>query len=324
MAAMGRDLKLSRDRIAGYRNFGTKLWNAVRFAELNGVWEGHATQAAPPPATATANRWILGEAGRVREEVDAALAGFRFNDAAQALYAFVWGKVCDWYVEVAKPLLGEPATAAETRAVMAWVLDQCTILLHPIMPFVTEEIWGLTGRRAGLLAHQDWPTVGADLVDPEAEREMRWVIALIDEVRSARAQLRVPAGLHLPLVVTALDARGRAALERNAGLIARLARVAEVVEGAAPKGAVTVAVEGGVFAIPLEGVIDIAAETDRLRKTLAKLEKELGGLRGRLANPGFVASAPEEVVDETRDKLAAGDAEAAKLREALARLGGGG
>jgi valyl-tRNA synthetase len=323
MAAMGRDLKLSKERIAGYRNFGTKLWNAVRFAEMNGVWEGHATQAAPPPATATANRWILGETGRVREEVDAALAAYRFNDAANALYAFVWGKVCDWYVEVSKPLLGDPATAEETRRVMAWVLDQCAILLHPIMPFVTEEVWGLTGRRDGLLVVQDWPGYGADLVDPEAEREMRWVIALIEGIRSARAQLRVPVGLHLPLVMTAMDDRGRAALERNFALIARMARVSQVDEGAAPKGSVTVAVEGGGFAIPLEGVIDIAAETDRLRKTLAKLDKDMAGLRGRLANPKFAESAPEEVVEETREKLAAGEDEAGKLRDALARLGAG-
>jgi valyl-tRNA synthetase len=318
---MGRDLKLSKDRIAGYRNFGTKLWNAARFAEMNGVWEGHATQAAPPQAAATANRWIIGETGRVREEVDAALAAYRFNDAANALYAFTWGKVCDWYVEFAKPLLADPATAEETRATMAWVLDQCLILLHPIMPFVTEELWGLTGRRAKLLVHADWPTYGAGLVDPEAEREMRWAIGLIEEIRSARAQMGVPVGLQLPLLQLEAESAARAALDRNAALVMRLARVSGVeAVAAAPRGALSVAVEGASFAIPLEGVIDVAAETARLGKALEKLEKDLGGLRGRLGNPKFVASAPEDVVEESREKLTLGEEEAARLRAALARL----
>ncbi|MDR5654532.1 valine--tRNA ligase [Ruixingdingia sedimenti] len=320
MAAMGRDLKLSKDRIAGYRNFGTKLWNATRFAEMNGVWEGHATRAAHPAVQATVNRWIIGETGRVREEVDAALTAFRFNDAANALYAFVWGKVCDWYVEFAKPLLADPATADETRATMGWVLDQCFTLLHPIMPFVTEDLWALTGARAKMLVHGDWPGYGTELVDPDAEREMRWVIALIEEVRSARAQMGVPAGLHLPIVLTALDDRGREAWARNEPLIKRLARLGDLTEGAAPKGAVTIAVEGGAFALPLAGVIDVAAEKARLEKTLAKLEKDLGGLKGRLSNPKFVDSAPADVVEETREQLDRAETDAAKLRTALARL----
>jgi len=325
MAAMGRDLKLSKERIAGYRNFATKLWNAARFAELNGVWEGHATAAAAAPApaaTAAANRWILGETARARAATDAALAAFRFNDAANGLYAFVWGTVCDWYLEFAKPLLADPATAAETRGVMAWTLDRCLVLLHPFMPFITEEIWGLTGRRATLLAHAGWPgeAPGA-LADPAADREMAWVVALIEEVRSARAQMRVPPGLQLPLLRLELDAAGQAALARNAALVQRLARIEAVVPAAAaPKGAVTVAVEGGLFALPLEGVIDIAAERARLARTLERLARDLEGMRGRLANPRFIASAPEEVVEETRDKLAQGEAEAARLQAALARL----
>ncbi|MBK5927184.1 valine--tRNA ligase [Rhodobaculum claviforme] len=322
MAAMGRDLKLSKDRIAGYRNFGTKLWNACRFAEMNGVWEGHATQTTPPQATATANRWILGETGRIRAEVDAALTAYRFNDAANALYAFVWGRVCDWYVEFAKPLLADPDTAGETRATMAFVLDRCMILLHPFMPFVTEELWSLTGRRDSLLVHAEWPE-GLDeaLVDPQAEREMRWVITLIEEIRSARAQMRVPAGAYLEMWEIDADDAARAALARNAALIARLARIeAKGAAATAPRGALSVALEGASFALPLQGVIDIAAETARLGKTLAKLEKEAGGLRGRLSNPKFTASAPPEVVEEARDNLAQVDEEAARLREALRRL----
>ena len=323
MAAMGRDLKLSKDRVAGYRNFVTKLWNAVRFAEMNGVWDGHATQSAPPPATATVNRWILGETARARVAVDEALAAFRFNDAAGALYAFTWGTVCDWYVEFAKPLLADPATADETRAVMAFVLDRAMALLHPFMPFVTEELWSLTGTRATLLAHQDWPE-GLDLalVDPEAEREMRWVIGLIEDIRSVRAQMRVPAGLHLPLIVTEADAAARTAMARNAALIARLARVEGTPDGAAPRGAVTVAAAGAAFAIPLEGVIDLAAERARLEKSLENLRKDAGGLRGRLDNPRFLASADPVVVEDTREQLAALDEEAAKLAAALARLAG--
>jgi valyl-tRNA synthetase len=186
MAAMGRDLKLSTQRIAGYRNFTTKLWNAFRFAEMNGVFEPYETHTRPirnPDAKIAANQWIVGETARVRETVDDALAAYRFNDAANALYAFVWGRVCDWYVELAKPLFASehPETIQETRETMAWVLDQCLILLHPIMPFITEELWGSTGKRAKMLVHADWPTYeAADLVDESASREMAWVISLIE------------------------------------------------------------------------------------------------------------------------------------------------
>ncbi|MFC2966668.1 valine--tRNA ligase [Acidimangrovimonas pyrenivorans] len=321
MAAMGRDLKLSTARIAGYRNFGTKIWNATRFAEMNGVFEGYAPDGSIPQPKATVNRWIVGETARVREAVDEALTNFRFNDAANALYAFVWGKVCDWYVEFAKPLFDRQETAAETRATMAWVLDQSLTLLHPIMPFITEELWATTGSRDKMLVHADWPTYGAELIDPAADREMNWVIALIDEIRSARAQMHVPVGLRLDMLQLALDDAGKAAWDRNAALIQRLARIESLAAAeVAPKGAITIAVEGGTFAIPLEGVIDIAEEKARLAKTLEKLEKDLGGLRGRLNNPKFVASAPEEVVDETRERLEQGEDEAAKLKAALARL----
>lgn len=320
MAAMGRDLKLSTARIQGYRNFGTKLWNACRFAEMNGVWEGHGTQAAPPAATATVNRWILAETAKALSDVDEALAAYRFDMAAGTLYSFVWGKVCDWYIEFSKPLFDGPQ-ADETRSTMAWVLDQCMIMLHPIMPFITEELWGATGQREKMLVHTDWPAYHHELHDVLAEGEMSWVISLIEEIRSARAQVHVPAGLKLPVVQLALDAAGREALARNEALILRLARLEGFTEAAsAPKGALTIAVEGGSFAIPLEGVIDIGAEKARLAKTLEKLEKDMAGLRGRLNNPNFVASAPEEVVDEARARLEQGEEEGAKLSAALARL----
>ncbi|WP_171232554.1 valine--tRNA ligase [Ruegeria sp. HKCCA4812] len=326
MAAIGGVLKLSRERITGYRNFGTKLWNAVRFAEMNEVF----TDAVPQPDVAdlkpkaAVNRWIIGETARVREEVDAALGSYRFNDAANGLYAFVWGKVCDWYVELSKPLLqGDDAEAqAETRTTMRWVLDQCLVLLHPIMPFITEELWGLTGTRAKMLVHADWPTyAAAELVDADADREMNWVISVIENTRSARAQMRVPAGLYVPMLVTEIDAHGQTAWDRNEALIKRLARIDSLTKAdTLPKGTISIAAPGASFGLPLADIIDIGAEKERLEKAKGKLAKELGGLRGRLNNPKFVASAPAEVVEEAKANLAAREEEEAKLNEALARL----
>ena len=320
MAAIGGVLKLSVDRIKGYRNFGTKLWNAARFAEMNDAFGGDGRL---PVAQATVNRWIIGETAKVREEVDAALAAYRFNDAANALYVFVWGKVCDWYVEFSKPLLsGEDAAAkAETQATMAWVIDQCLLMLHPIMPFITEELWGSSGARDKMLVHGDWPTYGAELIDAEADREMNWVIGLIDDIRSARQQMHVPAGLKIPMLVSGWDDAGKGAWARNEALIKKLARVESLTEvDAFPKGCISIAVPGGSFALPLADIIDVGAEKARLEKTLQKLAKELGGLRGRLKNPKFVDSAPAEVVAETRTNLAEREGEETALNAALARL----
>ncbi|WP_170362534.1 valine--tRNA ligase [Ruegeria arenilitoris] len=326
MAAIGGVLKLSRERITGYRNFGTKLWNAVRFAEMNEVFTDAVPQldVADLKPKAAVNRWIIGETARVRAEVDAALESYRFNDAANGLYAFVWGKVCDWYVELSKPLLqGDDAEAqAETRATMRWVLDQCMVLLHPIMPFITEELWGLTGNRAKMVVHADWPTyAAADLIDADADREMNWVISVIENTRSARAQMRVPAGLYVPMLVTEIDAHGQAAWDRNEALIKRLARIDSLTKvDDLPKGTISIAAPGATFGLPLADIIDIGAEKERLEKAKGKLAKELGGLRGRLNNPKFVASAPEEVVAEAKANLAAREEEEEKLNEALARL----
>ncbi|WP_273282358.1 valine--tRNA ligase [Pseudooceanicola atlanticus] len=322
MASLGGVLKLDMQRIAGYRNFGTKLWNATRFAEMNGVYLTGAPSADIPKAEATVNKWIIGETARIRETVDAALAAYRFDDAAAALYRFVWGKVCDWYVEFAKPLLNDTAPEREeTRAVMGWVLDQCLILLHPIMPFITEELWSETGDRAKMLIHADWPTYGSDLIDSEADREMNWVISLIEDIRSARAQMHVPAGLHVPLVVTDWSETEQGAWARNETLIKRLARVDSLtwVESF-PKGCITVAAEGATFGLPLADIIDVSEEKARLEKSLQKLAKEIGGLEGRLKNPKFAESAPEDVVAETRDNLAARKDEEAKLKAALDRM----
>jgi valyl-tRNA synthetase len=319
MASLGGVLKLDTQRIAGYRNFGTKLWNACRFAEMNGVWEGHVTQSAPPDAQATVNQWIIAETAKTLDWLNEALEGYRFDQAADWLYRFVWGQVCDWYVEFAKPLFDGPQ-ADETRRTMAWVLDQAMIMLHPMMPFITEELWGVTGTRKKRLVHTDWPTYVGQHRNVLAEGEMNWVTTLIDEIRSARAQMHVPVGLKLDMVATTLSDEARTAWARNETLIRRLARIETLTEGPAPKGAISLAVEGAAFAIPLAGIIDIAEEKSRLSKAMDKLQKEIGGLKGRLNNPNFAKSAPEEVVIEAQANLAAREDEAAKLQAALARL----
>jgi valyl-tRNA synthetase len=322
LAVLGGSPKLSPDKIKGNRNFGTKLWNAHRFAEMNGVFEGPRADGIPN-ASATVNKWIIGEVARARLAVDDALANWRINDAAQSLYAFVWGVVCDWYVEFAKPLLFEGAPErAETQAVMGWVLDQCLILLHPFTPFITEELWQSTGvPRAKLCAHADWPTYGLERVDAGAESELRWAIALIEGVRSVRAQMNVPVGLQVPLVMLSADESARRAWAGNHVLIQRLARISSLTESAtAPKGALSVTAPGAAFVLPLADVIDVAAEKARVARALDKLGKEIAGLNGRLSNPNFAASAPAAVVAEAQGNLALRREEAAQLQAALDRL----
>ena len=323
MASIGGVLKLSKDRIAGYRNFGTKLWNACRFAEMNEAFAS-GPQASPPAATAAVNKWIIGETAKVRETVDQALTDYRFNDAASALYGFTWNMVCDWYVEFSKPLLldGDDAQKAEARATLAWVLDQTLLMLHPFMPFITEELWGELADRQKMLVHGDWPTYSkTDLVDEAASREMNWVISLIEAVRSARGEMHVPVGLYVPMQCLDLDDAGKAAWDANETMIKRLARIDSLTQiDEMPKGSVTLAVEGGTFCLPLADLIDVDEEKARLEKAMGKLAKDLGGLRGRLNNPKFVASAPEEVVAENRELLVQKEEEEAKLKAALARL----
>ena len=325
MAALGGVLKISEDRIKGYRNFGTKLWNAARFAEMNDAYSAPPLPRSPDLAKIhePLNKWIIGETAKTRVAVDEALEAYRFNDAAQTLYAFIWGKVCDWYVEFSKPLLNAEGEQAqeETRATMAWVLDQCLILLHPIMPFITEELWGNLSERSKKLVHADWPVYGLDLVEEEADREMNWVIGAIEEIRSVRMQMHVPAGAKIPMVMTEMDEAARQAWTRNEVLIKKLARIERLEEVESfPKGCASLTIKGASLGLPLAGIIDIAEEKARLQKSLDKLAKELGGLRGRLNNPKFVESAPEAVVTETRHNLAQREDEEAQLKAALARL----
>ena len=315
MATMGRDLKLAESRVEGYRNFGTKLWNATRFAEMNGARFG----SDRPAASAAANRWIMGELARAVEGVDAALTAFRFDEAARVAYDFTWKTLCDWYLELAKPLL-DGDLADETRMTLGWTIDRTLALLHPFMPFITESLWGTTATRGGMLAVTAWPE-HLPTAEGEASAEIQWVISLIEAVRSVRGEMGVAAAAKLNLLALELSEQTAGWLEANAALIARLARI-EGVEAVAeaPKGAATIPLQGATFALPLAGVIDVAAEKARLDKALGKIGKELGGLRGRLNNPKFRESAPPEVVEETEGNLAAREAEEARLKTARARL----
>ncbi|GMG83607.1 valine--tRNA ligase [Paralimibaculum aggregatum] len=324
-----RQLRLAKTQVEGGRNFGTKLWNAARFAEANGCYEGYRPEpgAVRPEASHPVNRWILGETRKIAQATDEALGAYRFNDAANGLYAHVWGVVCDWYVEFAKPLLadGHPQQA-ETRACMAWALDQCLILLHPLMPFITEEIWqqlaaGAGGRPKPLI-HTDWPALDAAFSDPEAERELRWVIRAIEQIRSVRAEMNVPGGAKLALVVSGHGAEVMARIERNRELIERLARIEGISEAPQPpKGAVTVAMDDCTLSLPLAGVIDVAAETARLGKAVARLDKELKQLNAKLGNEKFLAKAPEEEITKQRDRLAVAEGERQRLAAALTLVG---
>ena len=319
MASIGGVLKLDTQRIAGYRNFGTKLWNAARFASLNEANFGLSL----PVAKETVNRWIVGETVKTLNEVNIAFDQFRFNDAAQALYSFVWGTVCDWYVELSKPLLNSDDSKIknETRQTMGWVIDHCLILLHPIMPFITEELWETLTKRNEMLVHCDWPEYDRALIDHVADLEMNWVVNLIESIRSARAQLRVPAGLKIPMIFVEMDSEAKQAWENNSEMIQKLARITELTSAdEIPKGSIAISAKGASFALPLEGIIDVEEEKKRLYKSLDKLQKEISALKGRLQNSKFIESAPQEVILETQENLVLREEEEAKLSSAASRL----
>ena len=330
MAAQGRDIKLSTQRVEGYRNFATKLWNAVRFAEMNGCITD--VDFRPGEAKDTLNRWIAHEAERTARAVTTALESFRFNEAAGTLYQFVWNVYCDWYIELAKPVLAGPdgASKEETRAMAAWVRDVICKLLHPFMPFITEELWRVTRERRGLQLHdrnrllmlEPWPHLDG-LADPAAEAEIGWVVDLVSAIRSVRAEVNVPAGISVPLVLVGASADTRARAERWGEAVQRLAKVSEVrIATTPPAGAVQLVVRGEIAALPLAGIVDLASERARLAREAAKVEADIARIDGKLANPDFIARAPEEVVEGEQEKREAALARKAKIAEALARLEG--
>jgi valyl-tRNA synthetase len=321
MAAQGRDIKLAKSRVEGYRNFGTKLWNAARFAEMNGV--AHDPNYDPLAARVTVNRWIAGETARAEASVRQALADYKFNEAAAALYQFVWNVFCDWYLELIKPILTgtDEAAKAETRATTAWVMDQILLLLHPFMPFVTEELWQQTGKRSTWLIETDWPSYKG-VGDPSADAEMEWVIRFISEVRSVRAEMNVPAGAKIACVIVSANSETRRRADGWENEIMRLARLSSLsFEDQVPKASAQIVLDEATVALPLEGVIDFGAEKARLAKELEKIAKDVAAIDGRLNNPGFVAKAPPEVLEESRDRKTELSARKAKVDEALARLG---
>lgn len=327
MAAQGRDIKLAESRVEGYRNFATKLWNATRFCLMNAC---RPVAGFDPAACALpVNRWIIGAADSLADTVAAAIGGYRFNDAAGALYQFAWHAFCDWYVEFAKPLLtgGDATARAETRAAAAWVLDRLLHLLHPLMPYLTEELWetlhDLPADRADrLLITASWPASDPARQDAAATAELEWVIGAISEIRAVRAGMNVPPGARLDLVVTGANATTRQRLTDQRELLARLARLSSIEATAAemPPGSVQIVHGEATFGLPLAGVIDIDQERARLHKEIAKADGEIGKIDRKLANESFLAKAPPEVVGDQRDRRATAVAGRAKLAEALARL----
>ncbi len=323
MAAQGRDVKLDPARIAGYRNFGTKLWNATRFAEMNGV---KADPAFLPETTSLAiNRWILTELARTEAEVTEAIEGYRFNDAAGSLYRFVWNQFCDWYLELLKPVfMGEDEAAKkEAQACAAHVLEQIYKLLHPFMPFMTEELWAHTAgegaSRDTLLCHADWPA--PEFFDENSAADINWLIDLVTGIRSARSEMNVPPGATAPLVVVGANGVTQERLIRHDAAIKRLARVESIsVADVAPKGAAQIVVGEATACLPLGALIDLSAEKARIEKAIAKVDQEMARIAGKLNNEKFVANANPEVVAAERERYQELEVQKASLETALKRV----
>jgi valyl-tRNA synthetase len=325
MAAPGRDIKLSKQRVEGYRNFATKLWNACRFAEMNDC----VTVPGFDPGSVkdTLNRWIVTTLTDTIGEVEQAITDYHFNDAAAAVYHFVWNTYCDWYVELVKPVLqgADAAAKAEARATTAHVRDEILKLLHPFMPFVTEELWRVTAEggpaRAGLLALALWPVRGAHFGD--AKEEVNWLIDLVSKVRSVRAEMNVPPATQVPLVLIGGHAQTRAWLSAYDAAIKRLARVSSIETADKPPPASAQIITADALAcLPLQGIIDFAAEKARLEKEMARVKSDIARIEAKLGNADFVARAPEEVVEGERDKREEAETRRRKLDEALKRLKG--
>jgi valyl-tRNA synthetase len=325
MSGQARDIKLSKQRIEGYRNFGTKLWNAARFCQMH---ECVAPADFDPGAVKqTVNRWIRGETVKTVAEVTAALEACAFDDAANSLYRFIWNVFCDWYVELSKPVLNgdDEAAKAETRATTAWALDVSLKLLHPVMPFITEELWDkladLGRKRDGMLIVAAWPRCPQSWLDADAEAEIGWVIDLVTEVRQVRAEMNVPPSARAPLTIIGAGPATRERIARHRDLIVTLGRLESVKEAeTAPKGAAPFVIGEATCALSIAGFIDLSAEKARLAKEIAALGGDADRTRKKLDNADFIARAPEAVVEENRERLAEAEAAQAKLKAALQRL----
>jgi valyl-tRNA synthetase len=322
--APGHDIRLGPQDVENNRNFATKLWNAARFVEFNGA--ARIEGFDPKSAKETLNRWIAHETAKAAAEITQAIETYAFSEAAGAAYRFVWNVYCDWYVELSKPLLTGPDGAAkdETRAMAAWALDEILKLLHPFMPFITEELWAVTAeqgpKRSNLLALSQWPFLEG-LADEKAEAEIGWVIDLVTAIRSLRAEMNMTAAIPLVLAGASKETQGRA--ERWAEFIRKLARVSEISSAAsAPQGSAQLVVRGEVAALPLIGVINIAAERARLAKELAKADADIARVDAKLGNEKFVANAPQEIIEGEREKREEAVGRKGKIAEALDRLKG--
>jgi valyl-tRNA synthetase len=323
MAAQGRDIKLAVNRVEGYRNFATKLWNAARYCQMNGCEP--VAGYRPVGLTQTVNRWIVGELADAAKKVADAIDAYKFNEAANAAYQFTWGNFCDWYMEFTKPILAgtDEAAKAETRATTAWVLDQILHVLHPMMPFITEELWEqLSPSRANRLISAEWPEFGADLVDAAARDEMNWVVRLITSVRSMRSEMNVPPAAQIELTLKDANAGSLARLATHRDLILRMARLSSVepLVGPTPNSAVQAVQDEATLVLPLEGIVDLDKERARLTKEIDKLAGEIKKIDAKLSNEQFVAKAPDEVIEEQRDRRAAADQARDKLQKALDML----
>jgi valyl-tRNA synthetase len=326
-AGQGRDMRIGPSRVETNRNFATKLWNAARFCEMNGC----ETRASFDPATVThtVNKWIVAETTRAAAEVTTNLEALRFNDAAGAAYHFVWDVYCDWYLEFIKPLLNgtDEGAKAEARMTAAWTRDCILALLHPFMPYITEELWTRTAEhgepRASLLIEAEWPQLSALPKNEKACTEMRWVVDLVSGVRSIRAEMNVPPAAKIALVLKDANAVTRTRLERHHGVIVTLARLSSAnVANAIPAGSAQFVVGEAVVALPLGDVIDFAKERARLEKELKKANDEIARFDAKLANEQFVSRAPEEVLAEQREKRAEAVQLKARLSEALKHFAG--
>ena len=325
MSGPARNIRLSKQRVEGYRNFGTKLWNAARFCQMNEC----ATQPDfdPGAITGVLNRWVRSELAKASAAVANALERFAYDEAAGALYRFIWNTFCDWHLELAKPILNgeDEAAKTETRATTAWVLDQTLKLLHPVAPFITEELWAQTAEfgpnRAGLLMEEAWPDLPPTFVDAAAEAEINWLIDLVSDIRSIRSEMNVPPSAKPPLALIGVDPETRSRVARHQSSLLALARLDAVsFAEAAPQGSASFPAGDATAALSIAAFIDVEAEKARLSKALTGAEADIERVNKKLGNTDFMARAPETVVAENREKLADAEAVKAKLAAALARI----